>query len=60
MQHRAVKEGDKKQLGLFFFVESDAKALVEKVKAGSAVLALRLLLQLLLQPAEHNCCDTDT
>lgn len=26
-----VQEGDKKQLGLFFFVESDAKALVEKV-----------------------------
>ena len=31
MQHWAVQEGDKKQLGLFFFVESDAKALVEKV-----------------------------
>ena len=31
LQHWAVQEGDKKQLGLFFFVESDAKALVEKV-----------------------------
>ena len=31
LQHWTVQEGDKKQLGLFFFVESDAKALVDKV-----------------------------
>ena len=41
-----AQDGDKKQLGLFFFVESDAKALVDKVLQARKH-SLQVMLQLL-------------
>ncbi len=50
-------EGDKRQLGLFFFNKSDAQALVDKVSVATAVILRFCAMRFL---ALSSFCLSDT